>query len=55
MQAILKSRGKTGSEKIKVIATGGLAVLIKAESNMIDEIDNKITLEGIRIIFERSR
>lgn len=39
----------------KVIATGGLANLIAPESKTIDEVDDFLTLDGLRILYERNR
>ena len=39
----------------KVVATGGLASLIAPHSKTISEIDPMLTLEGLRIVWERNR
>jgi type III pantothenate kinase len=39
----------------KIIATGGLARLIADDSRFIEIIDDMLTLDGLRLIYERNR
>ena len=48
MKAVLKADAK-------VIATGGLAQLINAETDVIDHIEPMLTLEGLRLLYERNK
>ena len=41
--------------KPRVIATGGLARLIVEDSKYIEVVDDTLTLDGLRLIFERNR
>lgn len=42
-------------ERPHVIATGGLADLVAGEASTIEHVDPLLTLEGLRLIHERSR
>lgn len=41
--------------KPSVIATGGLASLIAEASRFIDKVDRTLTLDGLRLVYERTR
>ncbi|KEI94275.1 type III pantothenate kinase [Clostridium botulinum] len=44
-----------GEEEPFVVATGGFAKLISEESKSIDEINAILTLEGLRVIYEKNK
>ena len=46
--------GELGPET-KCVATGGLAHLIARESKYISEVNDMLTLEGLRLIYDRNR
>ena len=41
--------------KPRVIATGGLAPLIAGASRFIEKVDSTLTLDGLRLVYERTR
>ncbi|WP_410772322.1 type III pantothenate kinase [Fontibacillus sp. BL9] len=41
--------------ELKVVATGGLAELIASEASSIQEVNPWLTLEGLRLIYERNQ
>lgn len=45
---------ETGT-RARVLATGGFANLLGPESETIDEVDEFLTLDGLRILYERNR
>ncbi len=46
---------ETKFDPVRVLATGGLARLVAAETRTIDEVDDWLTLDGLRILHERNR
>lgn len=51
---IKKVKQETGYDNLKVVATGGLGRIISAETDMIQEYNSSLTLEGLRIIYEKN-
>jgi type III pantothenate kinase len=39
----------------KVVATGGLAPVFEGEMPFLDAVDPGLTLEGLRLVWERNR
>jgi len=54
MKEELMQQSKTGKAP-KVVATGGLATLIASGINCIDYVDKMLTLEGLRILYEKNK
>lgn len=52
---INQMKKQCGLPDVKVVATGGLGAIIAEETDKIDYYDRKLTLEGLRLIYERNR
>ena len=52
---INKVKEESGIKDLKVVATGGLGRLIADETDAIDIYDANLTLDGLRIIYEKNR
>ena len=46
---------ESGYDNLKVVATGGLGRLISDETDAIEVYDSSLTLDGLRIIYEKNR
>lgn len=51
---VQKMREESGLRGLKVVATGGLGRLIADETKSIDVYDPSLTLDGLRIIYEKN-
>ena len=52
---INRIKKETGFFNAKVIATGGLAKAISVHTDAIDTVDTKLTLEGLRLIYNLNK
>ena len=52
---IKQVKKETGYKDLKIVATGGLGRLISNETKMIDEYSSELTLEGLRLIYDKNR
>jgi type III pantothenate kinase len=55
VEGIISRMKKEVNRQLYVIATGGLAPLIASECAMINAVDDYLTLNGLRIIFDRNK
>ncbi|HET7839987.1 MAG TPA: type III pantothenate kinase, partial [Terriglobia bacterium] len=54
MDGILDRLAAELGTKMKVVATGGQAPLVASSSKYKPSVDSSLTLEGLRIIYERN-
>ena len=52
---IKKVKEETGITDMKVVATGGLGRTIADETDSVEVYDSALTLEGLRIVYEKNR
>jgi type III pantothenate kinase len=55
VEGIISRMKKEAGHEIYVVATGGLAALIASECKLIDSVDEYLTLNGLKIIFDRNK
>lgn len=51
---VKKVKEESGIQNLKVVATGGLGRLIADETEAIDIYDSSLTMDGLRIIYEKN-
>jgi type III pantothenate kinase len=51
---VQRIKNEMQDDSIKVIATGGMARLVADEAKAISEVNPTLTLEGLRIVYERN-
>ena len=52
---IKKVKEEAKLKEMKVVATGGLGKIIADETDMIEVYDNRLTLKGLRLIYEKNK
>ena len=52
---IKKVREESGLKEMQVVATGGLGSIIAQDTDMIDIYDRTLTMEGLRLIYEKNQ
>lgn len=52
---VKRMKKESGFKEIKVIATGGMGRIISENTKCIDVYDSELTLQGMRLIYEKNR
>ncbi len=52
---VMRIAAEAGPPSPRVVATGGLARIIAPECRTVSDVDSLLTLEGLRLVYERNR
>lgn len=52
---VRRMRAEMKADPVRVVATGGLANVVARDSETIEAVDDALTLEGLRLIYEMNR
>ena len=55
MEGLVSRMKAEMGDHVTVVATGGLAQLISSATDCIDHVEPMLTLEGLRLIYERNK
>ena len=55
IEGLISRLKKEHSDDLKVIATGGLAPIFADRTDAIDAVSHELTLQGLRLIYERNK
>lgn len=55
IEKMVKELDPKGEKNVKIVATGGFANFVSEDSKYIEEVNQLLTLIGLRIIYERNR
>jgi len=52
---VRRMSAELGGKDVKCVATGGLAAIIAPETKLIEHVDPDLTLDGLRIVWDRNQ
>jgi type III pantothenate kinase len=55
LEGLIRRISDETKEKYTVVVTGGLGKLVAGQSKLVDHIDPYLTLEGLRILYEKNK
>jgi type III pantothenate kinase len=55
LRRMIEELGGADGGRVQIVATGGLAPLIATASELIETVDDTLTLDGLRLVYERTK